>query len=170
MAQQHRCRRRRGATQAGAEPACFVWPLWGYFCISLHLCDALCYVCFMSRPVRIRGDVVAQVEAVALGERRSLANMVEVLLLAALAGRDQGAEGSGRQAGLSRAVVSGVGGSTESHSSPAPSSSRPASADVAATVPGVMVGVRAHMRGDRPMLECSERVASGVCPKCGRVL
>ena len=42
----------------------------------------------MSKPVRIRGDVAARVEAVALVERRPFANMVEVLLLAALTERD----------------------------------------------------------------------------------
>ncbi len=42
---------------------------------------------------------------------------------------------------------------------------------VAAKVPGVSVGVRAHMRGDRPMLECPERVLPGnECPKCGLVV
>ncbi len=48
---------------------------------------------------------------------------------------------------------------------------RSVSADAAAKVPGVTVGVPAHMRGDRPTLECSERVVAGnVCGKCGRAV
>lgn len=41
----------------------------------------------MSKPVRIREDVAAQVEVRAAAETRSFANMVEVLLLSALGSR-----------------------------------------------------------------------------------
>lgn len=71
----------------------------------------------MSKPVRIRGDVVAQVQAVADGERRSLANMVEVLLLAALTERGESVAsgGSARRAsgdvtGRPRSVSADDGG------------------------------------------------------------
>ncbi len=43
-------------------------------------------------------------------------------------------------------------------------------ADVAATVEGVSVGGRPHMRADRPAVECKRRVGFGrVCPDCGAV-
>lgn len=40
----------------------------------------------MSKPVRIRSDVAARVDVLAASERRSFANMVEVLLLQSLGG------------------------------------------------------------------------------------
>jgi hypothetical protein len=49
----------------------------------------------MSRPVRVQGGVAVRVEALAGVERRSFANMVEVLLLEALEGRGVSGVGVG---------------------------------------------------------------------------
>ena len=97
---------------------------------SWERCGLLWYIVAVSVRVAARiSDALAERIALrASVEMRSLSNMIERLLELGLGQvvteRDQGAEGSGRQTGLSRAVVSGGGGSTESLSSLAPSSSR----------------------------------------------
>ena len=106
----------------------------------------------MSRSVRIRGDIAAQVQVLADRERRPFANAVEVLLLAALTERDDGR--LKRTAGVDLPVAA----------------SRSVSpADVAATVPGVGI-VRPHMKKNRPAVECPTRWPSGVCPDCGQTV
>lgn len=103
----------------------------------------------MSRPVRIRPDVAAQVELVADGERRSFANMVEVLLLAALNERDavRDTVGSHPAGGGSELEARGV------------AVSRSLSADRPVT------HNRRHMRADRPALECTSTDLP--CDVCG---
>lgn len=112
----------------------------------------------MSKPVRIRQDVIDRVGAAAESERRSLANMVEVLLLAALAER-----------GVKAAVVSPDGGEgqngTREGLTPSSAAPRSVSADPPATVLSV---ARPHMKKNRPAVECSSRAfVDGACPDCG---
>lgn len=113
----------------------------------------------MSKPVRIRDDVAARVAVVAEGERRSLANMVEVLLLASLAERGSS---SGEVASSEDRVTLRAGSGFNSRAS----SSRSASADPDVTVPSV----RPHMKKNRAAVECGSRLfVDGVCPDCGQV-
>jgi len=109
----------------------------------------------VSKPVRIREFVAAPVAERAASENRSFANMVEVLLLAALTERGQRTNG---------ALESGGADSTTPSSVP-----RSVSADVAATIPGVQI-IRPHMKKNRPAVECPVRVVAGVCPDCGEVV
>lgn len=129
---------------------------WGCF-----LCRggvAWCYgCCFLlrrfgvSRPVRIRPDVAARVELVADGERRSFANMVEVLLLAALTERGRDESASGTDPGTPGVRLRGT-------AVQAPDTPRSVSADRPVT------HNRRHMRGDRPALECtSTDIPCSVC-------
>ena len=114
----------------------------------------------MSKPVRIKDFVADRVEEVASSERRSFANMVEVLLLAALAGRD------GAVAKVPEVVAVQDGKSQEVL--PTGRASRPAS-----VVPAAVhdVPMRPHMKKHRPAVECPARVpAGGVCPECGAVV
>lgn len=113
----------------------------------------------MSRPVRIRGFLAGEVEAAALSERRSFANMVEVLLLAALEGRAP-VRGGGVEAVRPAAVAAAVDPDA---------GVRPSSA-VQAGVHDVRMP-RAHMRADRPATECATRVLAGTtCPDCGKMI
>lgn len=100
----------------------------------------------MSQPVRIKSDVAARVNERAVEERRSFANMVEVLLLEALGG-----------AALTERPVAG-----------ASSAGRSVTAAVSRVVHDVPM--RPHMRKDRPALQCDGRVVVGeVCSVCGGV-
>ena len=113
----------------------------------------------MSKPVRVPEYVAIQVQREADGERRSFANMVEVLLLAALEGRGS-ADGARRDS---------VTASTLAHETKPVRSSSAAPSELAATVPGVTI-VRPHMKKHRPAVECPERVVAGECPLCGTVV
>ena len=121
--------------------------------------------------------MAVRVEAVASAERRSLANMVEVLLLAALTELE--ARGLGEVPGAQARKTADTRSETPLVREAAPAglgtaarvdASRSVSpADVAATIQGVTV-VRPHMKKNRPAVECPERVVAGECPLCGTVV
>lgn len=73
----------RGEGRRGRDPVRVVWCFFVAVCFSLLLCATLCC---MSVTVRVSDGVEARVRVLAGLERRSFANMVEVLLLAALEG------------------------------------------------------------------------------------
>lgn len=117
-----------------------------------------------TRQVRVSADVAVRVGVLADREKRSFANMVDVLLLQALEGavlteRDTAgpvarAQGTGREFGDC-----------------APLGHAPASRSVSAvSVPPAKDNqtVRPHMKKNRPAVECPTRVyVDGVCPDCG---
>jgi len=117
----------------------------------------------VGRPVRIRQDVAVRVEGLASVEKRSFANMVEVLLLGALDGglaeRDQGRREVAAGLGAAVPAVSGGSGSTAPLSSSGDSSPRSASPSV-----------RAHMKKHRPAVQCPTLIDEGECPDCGTIV
>ena len=117
----------------------------------------------MSKQVRLSKDVSVRVDALAVSERRSFANMVEVLLLGALDGglaeRDQGRREVAAGLGAAVPAVSGGSGSTAPLSSSGDSSPRSASPSV-----------RAHMKKHRPAVQCATLVEAGECPDCGTIV
>ena len=114
----------------------------------------------MGRPVRIRQDVAVRVEGLASVEKRSFANMVEVLLLGALdvdgAGPVRPRSSSGEERRHDKAEAAG---------------SIPASGDVPANprMPR-SVSVRAHMKKHRPAVQCPTLIDEGECPDCGTIV
>lgn len=69
------------------------------------------------------------------------------------------------------AVTERVGSGSAVATPPGVQAARSVTAAVQPKVHDVGVRPRAHMRGDRPMLECEVRVPAGeVCSKCGRAV
>jgi len=110
----------------------------------------------MSKQVRLSKDVSVRVDALAVSERRSFANMVEVLLLGALDGGLAGAGGTvGGNAGRERLR------SSEAVAAPMRGSAPPVPASPS---------VRAHMKKHRPAVQCATLVDEGECPDCGTIV
>ena len=129
----------------------------------------------MGRPVRIRQDVAVRVEGLASVEKRSFANMVEVLLLGALDGEEERplpypSKSDGNQMvpdAWERTVLTERGEVLRGNESDAGVSAPLAPP---ADLPRSVSVVRAHMKKDRPAVQCGTRVAAGVCPDCGTIV
>ncbi len=117
----------------------------------------------------------------ALAESRSVSNMAEVLLEAALTERGVGdathllrpaAEARVAPAAPRSVSPADVELMAETGRRAKEISDRQAvtAADVAATIPGVSI-VRPHMKKNRPAVECPTRWPSGsACPDCGQTV